>query len=576
MSRKIIIVGGVAGGATAAARLRRLDEKSHIVIFERGEHISFANCGLPYYIGGTIKSKEKILLQTPKEMADRYNIDIRILSEVIKINRSERYITVKNLKTGEIYTESYDNLILSPGASPVIPNIPGLVDSTKVFTLRNIPDAEAILNHITENKASTAVIVGGGFIGLEMAENLKDRDLNVIMIEAADQVQPSIDYEMACLLHTHLQEKGVKLILKDSITQLKDSKAILSSGEEIMTDLLIISIGVQPENKLAVEAGLETGERGAIRVNEYLQTSDENIYAIGDAIEVRNYISGTPVHIPLAWPANRQGRLVADNIYGNLKSYKGTLGTSVAKVFDLTVSSTGLNEKILKRLGYDYEVVHIHPNSHAGYYPGAFPISLKMTFGKDGKIFGAQAVGINGVEKRIDVIATAIKGQLTVYDLQDLELAYAPPYSSAKDPVNMLGYVASNILEGMVQTIQYEEIANIIASGKTLIDVRHPSEVKLGMIEGAINIPLDNLRDHIRELPAEPVYIYCQVGLRGYLATRILAENGYKAINLDGGYKTYSSVYTTGHKDENCLEKIDDTGKIISNCQAKVSQKEGL
>ena len=430
MSRKIIIVGGVAGGATAAARLRRLDEKSHIVIFERGEHISFANCGLPYYIGGTIKSKEKILLQTPKEMADRYNIDIRILSEVIKINRSERYITVKNLKTGEIYTESYDNLILSPGASPVIPNIPGLVDSTKVFTLRNIPDAEAILNHITENKASTAVIVGGGFIGLEMAENLKDRDLNVIMIEAADQVQPSIDYEMACLLHTHLQEKGVKLILKDSITQLKDSKAILSSGEEIMTDLLIISIGVQPENKLAVEAGLETGERGAIRVNEYLQTSDENIYAIGDAIEVRNYISGTPVHIPLAWPANRQGRLVADNIYGNLKSYKGTLGTSVAKVFDLTVSSTGLNEKILKRLGYDYEVVHIHPNSHAGYYPGAFPISLKMTFGKDGKIFGAQAVGINGVEKRIDVIATAIKGQLTVYDLQDLELAYAPPYSS--------------------------------------------------------------------------------------------------------------------------------------------------
>ncbi len=564
MGRKILIIGGVAGGATAVARLRRLDEKSDIILFERGEHISFANCGLPYYIGGTIKSKEDLLVQTVEGMASRYSLDIRNRSEVKRINRQQKFVEVINLETGQEYKESYDYLILSPGAKPVIPPIPGLVDAANVFTLRNIPDADAILHHIKNNNCKSAVIVGGGFIGLEMVENLKDRGLDVIMVEAADQVQPSIDYEMACILHSHLQDKGVRLLLNDSVAEIQDSKVILKSGLEIKTQLIIMSIGVQPENKLALEAGLELGERGIIRVNEYLQTSDQDIYAIGDVIEVKNYVSGLPTHIPLAWPANRQGRLVADNIYGKLTQYRGTLGSSVAKVFDLTVASTGLNEKTVKKLKYDYQVVHVHPNSHAGYYPGAFPISLKIIFGKEGRIFGAQAVGVKGVEKRIDVIATAIKGQLTVYDLQELELSYAPPYSSAKDPVNVLGYVASNVLDEAVKTIQYHEIAGIVSSGKTLIDVRQPAEVRLGKIDGAINIPLDDLRKRLGELPNGPVYIYCEVGLRGYLATRMLTEKGYEALNLDGGYKTYSSVYITRGKVDNSLEEINDTGEIIN------------
>lgn len=562
MGRKILIVGGVAGGATAAARLRRLDEKSDIILFEREEHISFANCGLPYYIGGTIKSKEDLLVQTVEGMASRYNLDIRNRSEVKTINCQQKVVEVINLETGQEYKESYDYLILSPGAKPVVPPIPGLVGASNAFTLRNIPDADAILKYIKENNCSSAIIVGGGFIGLEMAENLRDRDLDVVMVEAADQVQPSIDYEMACILHSHLEDKGVKLLLNDSVAEIQDSKVILKSGKEIKAELIITSIGVQPENDLALEAGLEIGERGAIRVNEYLQTSDLDIYAIGDVIEVKNYVSGLPTHTPLAWTANRQGRIVADNIYGKLTPYKATLGTSVAKVFDLTVASMGLNEKTIKKLEYDYQVVHIHPNSHAGYYPGAFPISLKIIFGKDGRIFGAQAVGVKGVEKRIDVIATAIIGKLTVHDLQELELAYAPPYSSAKDPVNVLGYVASNVLDGAVKTIQYHEIANIVASGQTLIDVREPAEVRLGKIEGSINIPLDDMRNRLEELPSGPIYIYCEVGLRGYVATRILAENGYKALNLDGGYRTYSSVYITRGKVDNGLEEINDTGEI--------------
>lgn len=564
MGRKIIIIGGVAGGATAAARLRRLDEKSDIILFERGEHISFANCGLPYYIGKTIKNKDDLLVQTVEGMSSRYNLDIRNRTEVRRINRQQKFVEVMDLKTGQEYTESYDYLILSPGAKPVVPPIPGLADVATVFTLRTIPDADAILQHIQQNNCKSAAIVGGGFIGLEMAENLKDRDLDVAIVEAADQVQPSIDYEMACILHSHLMDKGVRLILKDSVAEIQDSKIILKSGKEIKTDLIIISIGVKPENNLALEAGLELGERGTIRVNDYLQTSDHSIYAIGDVIEVQNYVSDLPTHIPLAWPANRQGRLVADNIYGNSIPYKGTLGTSVAKVFDLTVASTGLNEKTVRKLEYDYQVVHIHPNSHAGYYPGAFPISLKLVFGQDGRIFGAQAVGVKGVEKRIDVIATAIKGQLSVYDLQELELAYAPPYSSAKDPVNVLGYVAANVLDGAVKTIQYNEIANIVASDQILIDVRQPVEVRLGKIDGSLNIPLDDLRNRLAELPTGPIYIYCEVGLRGYVAARILLEKGYDALNLDGGYRTYSSVYKTRGKVDHSLEEINDTGEIIN------------
>lgn len=566
MGTKIIIVGGVAGGATAAARLRRLDELSHIILFERGEHISFANCGLPYYIGGTIKYQDDLLLQTVTGMADRYNLDIREKTEVKKIDRQRKLVEVIDLRTGSSYQEGYDYLILSPGAAPVLPAIKGLDGAGNVFTLRSIPDAEAILQYIQKNNLKTSAVIGGGFIGLEMAENLKDRGLAVTLIEASEQVQPSLDYEMACIIHSHLEDKGIRLIRGDNVTEFISSRMVLRSGTEIETDIIIIAIGVRPENDLALEAGLEVGEKGAIRVNEYLQTSDRSIYAIGDAIEVKNLISGISAHIPLAWPANRQGRLAADNIYGRLTPYRGTLGTSVAKVFDLTTSSTGLTERTLKKLGQEYQTIHIHPNSHAGYYPGAYPISMKILFGKDGRIFGAQAVGVKGAEKRIDVVATAIKAQLSVYDLQDLELAYAPPYSSAKDPVNMLGYVAGNVLDGTVKIFQYHEVADILASGKVLIDVREPSEYSRGKIDGSVNIPLNDLRSRLKELAQETIYIYCQVGIRGYLATRILEQNGFEAFNLDGGYKTYAAVYKPNNKDDDCIEKIDDSGEIIESC----------
>ncbi len=565
MGKKIVIVGGVAGGATAAARLRRLDEESKIIMLERGEHISFANCGLPYYVGGTIKSQDKLLVQTVKGMEDRFNLDIRIKNEVIGINRAAKIIDIKNLGTDETYQEGYDYLILSPGAGPIIPNIEGIADNPKVFTLRTIPNAGAIVNYIDKNNPKTAVVVGGGFIGLEMAENLRERNLNVVLVEALNQVQPSIDYEMACIVHSHLRDKGVKLILEDSVTKLDGSNVILKSGQVIESDMVIMAIGVRPENALAVQTGLEIGEKGAIRVNEYLQTNDENIYAIGDAIEVKNYINGSPAHIPLAWPANRQGRMVADNIYGAGKTYRGTLGTSVVKVFDLTVSSTGMNEKLIKRQGIEYKVIHIHPNSHAGYYPGAFPLDMKMIFQEDGKILGAQAVGHKGVEKRIDVIATAIKGNLNVYDLQDLELAYAPPYSSGKDPVNMLGYAASNILEKKLEIVQYYEIDEIVAAGNILVDVSEPEEFEFAKIKGSINIPLHQLRSRLEELPKDrTIYLTCRIGLKSYIASRMLEQHGFKPISVDGGYRTYSSVYSNSEKKNSELNRqVDDTGNAI-------------
>jgi len=564
MSKKIVIVGGVAGGATAAARLRRLDERSKIVMLERGPHISFANCGLPYYVGGVIKKKEKLLVQTVQGMAARFNIDIRTKNEVTAIHRESKTIEVKNLETGATYQEEYDYLVLSPGAEPIMPQIEGVAGNPRVFTLRTIPHAEAIVDFIREHKPQTAVVVGGGFIGLEMAENLKARNLKVILVEALNQVQPSLDYEMACIIHAHLRDKGLELILEDTVTKLDGSKVMLKSGRIIQSDMVVMAIGVRPESKLAEQAGLELGLKGAIRVNEYLQTSDPNIYALGDAIEVKHYISGQPVYIPLAWPANRQGRMVADNIYGAQKTYKGTIGTSVAKVFDLTVASTGLNEKNLKQQGIDYKVVHVHPNSHAGYYPGAMPLDMKMLFQENGRILGAQVVGYKGVEKRIDVLATAIKGNLTVYDLQDLELAYAPPYSSGKDPVNILGYAAANILDHMVDTVQYYEIHDLLAEGNILVDVSQPEEVELGKIEGSINIPLPELRSRLNELPKNrTIYVTCRVGLRGYIACRILTQHGFKAANLDGGYRTYASVY--GNPESRNLElnqPLYDTGRV--------------
>ncbi|WP_251550470.1 CoA-disulfide reductase [Neobacillus muris] len=547
MTQKVIIIGGVAGGATAAARLRRISEDVEIVLVERGEHISFANCGLPYYIGETIKDKNKLLVQTIKGMSERFNLDIRHLSEAVNINPEDKNVCIKNLQTGEVYEESYDKLLLSPGARPIVPPIPGLNENETVFTLRSIPDTDKIKNYVDANKPQKAVIIGGGFIGIEMAENLVDLGIHVTIIEMANQIMAPIDFEMASILHTHLKEKGVTLFLENGVESFADQgkRIILSDGTEIETDMTILSIGVRPENELAKTAGLRLGGRGGIVVNEYLQTSNENIFAVGDAVEVVDYMSGTKAMIPLAGPANRQGRIAANNIMGKKERYQGTLGTSIAKVFDLTAAATGNNEKILKRLGISYEVVHIHPSSHAGYYPGASPIALKLIFDKEtGKIFGAQAVGADGVDKRIDVIATAIKGGLTVEDLTNLELSYAPPYSSAKDPVNMAGYVASNIMEDELETIQWHEVDQVVAAGGVLIDVREPMEREFGFIKGSSNIPLNELRNRLTELPKEQtIYVSCQVGLRGYIASRILKNNGYLVKNVDGGWKTYSSVF---------------------------------
>jgi CoA-disulfide reductase len=552
MAKKIVIIGGVAGGATAAARLRRLDESSTIVLFERGEHISFANCGLPYYIGETIKDRQKLLVQTVEGMSKKFNLDIRNLSEVAEINRDKKTVTVKNLKTNEVYEESYDTLVLSPGAKPIFPPIEGINDSTNIFTLRNIPDTDKIKNAVDQQNPQKAVVVGGGFIGLEMAENLAERGIEVTVVEMANQVMAPLDYEMASIVHDHLRNKGVILILEDGVKAFKEQGSIieLTSGTKLNSDLTILSIGVRPENQLAINAGLNVGDRGGIQVNEFLQTNDENIFAIGDAIEVTDYINGNAAMIPLAGPANRQGRIVANNIYGKAEKYKGTLGTSIAKVFDITVAATGNNEKRLKQLNVNYQAIHIHPACHASYYPGAESIALKLLFDpSNGKILGAQAVGKDGVDKRIDVIATAIKGNLTVFDLTEVELSYAPPYSSAKDPVNMAGYVASNIIDGDVATVQWHEVDEIVKNGGLLIDVREPNERENGFIKGSINVPLGEIREKLHTFPKnEIIYVSCQVGLRGYLAARILTENGFKVKNVDGGWKTYSSVFNQKKK----------------------------
>lgn len=547
MAKKIVIVGGVAGGATAAARLRRISEEVEIILVERGEHISFANCGLPYYIGETIKERSRLLVQTVEGMSKRFNIDIRNLSEATSINLETKTVTIKNLRSGELYEESYDKLLLSPGATPIVPSIPGLKENQTLFTLRNLLDTDKIKDFVDCQQPRRAVIIGGGFIGIEMAENLVNRGIEVTIVEMSNQIMASIDFEMASLLHSHLQGKGVELILENGVQSFTEEgkKIILSDGTNIETDMTILSIGVRPENELAKAAGLELGERGGILINEYLQTSNPDIYAVGDAVEVVDYVNGTKTMIPLAGPANRQGRIAANNMLGKKERYLGTLGTSIAKVFDLTVAATGNNEKTLKRLGIPYEVVHIHPSSHAGYYPGAVPISMKLIFDKaTGIIYGAQAVGADGVDKRMDVIATAIKGKLTVDDLTNLELSYAPPYSSAKDPVNMAGYVATNVMEGELEQIQWHEVDDVVAKGGLLIDVREVLERERGYIPGSIHIPLNDLRDHLKELPKEEtIYTSCQVGLRGYLASRILKNNGFKVKNVDGGWKTYSTAF---------------------------------
>ncbi len=544
---KIVIVGGVAGGASAATRLRRLDENAQIVLFERGEHISYANCGLPYYIGGTIKEREALLVQTPRAMKDKFNIDVRVQSEVTAIDRKSKTVSVTDLRTGKRYDESYDKLILSPGAAPVRPPIPG-IEQEGIFTLRTVPDTDAIKEAVDKGKPSEALVVGGGFIGLEMAENLHSRGIKVTIVEAADQVMAPIDYEMACIVHRHILSKGLKLYLKDGVKAFhKEGKRVkveLQSGKLLAADMVILAIGVRPDVSLAKDAGLEIGERRGIKVNSYLQTSDPDIYAVGDAIEVKDFVNGSDTVIPLAGPANKQGRIAANNIYGAGEQYHGTQGTSVVKVFDLTVAATGNSEKTLKRMGMDYRKSYTESDSHAGYYPGASPLNIKLLFAPDGKVLGAQAVGYEGVDKRIDVLASAIRFGRTVYDLEELELAYAPPYSSAKDPVNMAGYVAANCLKGDMEIIHWDQVDQLDRDKVFILDVRPPEETSTGSIEGAVNIPLNDLRARIDEVPRDKeIVVYCKVGLRAYIAYRMLVQKGFRNVkNLSGGYQLYQAV----------------------------------
>jgi NADPH-dependent 2,4-dienoyl-CoA reductase/sulfur reductase-like enzyme/peroxiredoxin family protein/rhodanese-related sulfurtransferase/TusA-related sulfurtransferase len=552
MANKILIVGGVAGGASAAARLRRNDENAEIIMFERGEYISFANCGLPYYIGNVIEERESLLVETPEDMNRRFNIDVRVNNEVLSIDRDNNEVEVKDIKSGEVYRESYDKLILSPGSSPLKPPIPG-IDSPNIFTIWNIPDTDAIKNYIESKEVKKAVVVGGGFIGLEMAENLHELGLDVSIVELAEQVMAPIDYEMAQVLHKNITTNGVDLRLNDGVKEFNYSNGVtevaLNSGAKIDADLVILSIGVRPNSGLAKECGLKTNERGGIVVDKTMKTSDDKIYAVGDAVEVEEFVNGGKTMVPLAGPANKQGRIAANNIAGIKDEYTGTQGTSVAKVFDYTVSSTGLNEKTLKKLGKkyneDYLVAYAHNNNHAGYYPGSSKINMKILFEKkDGRILGVQAVGMDGVEKRVDVISTAMRYNGTVYDLTDLELAYAPPYGSAKDPVNMLGFLAENILQGKMDVIQWFEIDGLDEDEYTILDVREEEERDLGYIPNSINISVDDLRDNIDKLDKnKTIVLYCATGIRAYVATRILLQKGFKKVkNLSGGYTTYSDV----------------------------------
>lgn len=541
-----LIIGGVAGGATVAARLRRMDEKANIILFERGKYVSYANCGLPYYIGDTINNREKLFVQTAKGFTDRFRIDIRTEQEVTAIRPDKKEVEIKNLSTGETYTETYDKLVLSPGAEPLRPGIEG-IGSKKIFTLRNVPDTDTIKNYVNTENPKRAIVVGGGFIGLEMAENLYDLGIQVDVVEMANQVMAPLDFSMAAIVHRQLTDKGVGLHLEDGVSRFEEKDrgvtVHLRSGKQIATDMVLLSIGVRPETKLAKDAGLAIGERGGIAVNDYMQTSDADIYALGDAVEVRHLVTGQPALIPLAGPANKQGRIVADNIvFGNKKKYPGSIGTSIAKVFDLTVAAAGANAKLLQQNNIPYISSYTHGASHAGYYPGAVPLSIKILFApENGKLLGAQIVGFNGVDKRIEMLAQVIQRGGTVHDLAELEHAYAPPYSSAKDPVNMAGFVAENILNKKSRIIQWRELAELPAD-TIRIDVRTHDEYKLGTIPGFINIPVDELREHLDELPKEkPIVVTCAVGLRGYLAYRILVQNGFKHVrNLSGGYKTWS------------------------------------
>ncbi|MEG0048817.1 MAG: FAD-dependent oxidoreductase [Clostridia bacterium] len=547
MGQKIVIVGGVAGGATAAARLRRLDEQAEIVLFERGEYISFANCGLPYYIGGEIRDREALTLQTPQSFYARFHVQVRIHSEVVAIHAEQKSVTVREVLTGKTYEEAYDSLVLSMGAEPIRPPMEG-IDTQGVFTLRSIPDTLRIKAFVEEHQVQHAVVVGGGFIGVEMAENLCMAGIKVTLVEMAPQVLAPIDEDLACDVHQHMAEKGVALCLNRGVQRIEKHGAGLRvqlSQGEVCADMVILAIGVKPESGLAKAAGIACSDRGAILTDAHMRTSDEHIYAVGDAVAVVDFVTGKAAYVPLAGPANKQGRIAADNLCGISSTYPGTQGSSILKVFDLTVASTGVNEKQAKRLAIDYDKVFLYIGSHAGYYPGATSMSMKVLFEKNsGKILGAQIVGRDGVDKRCDVLATAIHAGMTAADLTKLELCYAPPYSSAKDPVNMAGFVIENVLGGLVKQFHWHDVDALPRDGSVqLLDVRTVSEVRRGKIEGFQNIPLDELRERIAELtPQKPIYVHCHSGLRSYLACRILSGHGFDCYNLSGGYRLYSAV----------------------------------
>lgn len=571
---KYLIVGGVAGGATAAARMRRVSEEAGIILFEKGEHISYANCGLPYYIGGVIEDREKLLVQTPEGFSKRFNIDVRIKSEVVSINREEKSVKVKGPE-GKIYEEKYDKLLLSPGASPVIPPLKG-IDSKAVMTLRNVADTDAIKSRVASGNVKRAVIVGGGFIGLEMAENLAHAGAEVAVVEMAPQVMAPIDFSMAQIVHQHLVDKGVRLYLNTAVESFTEKESGIEvhfkGGDMLEADLVILSIGVRPNNRLPLEAGLEIGERGGIKVDEYMRTSDPDIYAVGDAVEYPHPLTGEPWLNYLAGPANRQARIVADNmVSGDKWRYEGAIGTSIAKVFDLTVAATGLPAKRLKNEGMEYSSVTIHPSSHASYYPDALPMTIKVIFSPaDGKVLGAQIVGYDGVDKRIDVLARVIKSGGTIESLTEIEQAYAPPYSSAKDPVAIAGYVAGNILSGKMSPVYWRELEGMSEGNIRLIDVRTEMEYRTGALPGAVNIPLDELRGRLMELDKESnIVLYCGVGLRGYLASNILRNNGFTNVrNLVGGIKTYRAATFRVPKPRPFGSSGNNNGKDVSACRA--------
>lgn len=542
---KIVIVGGVAGGMSAATRLRRLMEDAEIVVLEKGPYVSFANCGLPYYVSGEISEREALIVQSPKALQARFSLDVRTEHEVVAIQPSAKTVTVKNGERS--FTESYDYLILSPGAKPFIPTIEGLADATNVFSLRNVPDVDRIMEYVKTKQPRTATVIGAGFIGLEMAENLRKRGLDVTIVEQAPHVLPPLDEEMAAYVTAELEKNDVRVITSQSATAFvkQGQEIVLEDGRTLASDLTILSVGVQPENTLAQAAGIELGLRGGILVDENYQTSAEGVYAVGDAIVVKQQITGADALISLASPANRQGRQVADVIAGLPRKNKGSIGTAIVRVFDLSAAATGLSERVAKAEGYDVQVVHVSGKSHASYYPEAKDLVLKLIFDKQtGKIFGAQGIGAEGVDKRIDILATAIKGELTIFDLPELEFTYAPPFGSAKDPVNMLGYAAMNLAEGLSESVQWSELNAELAAGKVLLDVRNPGELaKNGRFPNAVNIPLDDLRCRLSELDPQKEYIItCHSGLRSYLGERILKQAGYNVKNLDGAFSLYSTV----------------------------------